>query len=83
MASQDAIADYVHGVALAGVGRDEEAVTAFSDALRKRPELVYPLLARAEARLRLGDREGAAADRAAAGRARRDGCAMCVDPFRY
>jgi tetratricopeptide (TPR) repeat protein len=83
LTSQDAIANYVHGMALAGLGRDAEAEAAFSEAIRKRPELAYPLLARAETRLRMGDAAGAAADRATAGRVGQDRCGVCVDPFRY
>lgn len=50
-----------------------------------RPELVYPLRARAEAREALGDREGGAADRDLACRQAERKRRVCAhtDPFRY
>ena len=76
---------YALGVALAGLGRMDEAVRAFDESLRRRPELVYPVLARSAAYRRLGDSLKASADLEEAERATRkwDGCAPCMDPFRY
>lgn len=75
---------YALGVALSGMGRWGEAVAAFDEALRRRPDLIYPLSARADARDRLGDAAGAAADReTAAGKTRDRAYAIAVDPFRY
>lgn len=85
LAPQWAETYYLRGVALAGLGRDRAAIAAFDESLRRRPELIYPLYARADAYERLGDAPRAAADRAAAGRRESDGldCALCRDPFRY
>ena len=82
---QDARSYYARGVALAKLGRDREALADFDDALRRRPELVYPLGARADARERLCDPARAAADRAEAARkqAEHPAYAVCLDTFRY
>ena len=49
------------------------------------PELVYPLVARAESHDALGDSAAAKADRelAALSAGIRGSCAYCLDPFRY
>ncbi len=84
MAPQWAPSHYAHGVALAAVGRDEDAIAAFDIAFDQ-PQLVYPLEARAASRERLGQTTDAVADRQeAANRARAaGGCAYCMDPYRY
>ena len=76
---------YALGVALAGLNRVAEAIRAFDESIRRRPELIYPLRARADAYERLGDLVRAAEDRDEAARRDRDdsGCAACRDPFRY
>jgi len=76
---------YALGVALAGLGRLDEAVRFFDESLRRRPELIYPLHARSTAYRRLGDSLRAAADLEEAGRLARTGMtyAACIDPFRY
>jgi tetratricopeptide (TPR) repeat protein len=76
---------YALGSALAGLGRSREAILAFDESLRRRPELIYPLRARAEARRQLGDSTLAAADLEEVARRERDGSgwAVLVDPFRY
>ena len=85
LAPQWAPSHYVHGVALAAAGRDEDAVAAFDLALAQQPELVYPLEARAASHERLGQVASALADRAeAADKARPGrGCGYCLDPYRY
>lgn len=83
LAPQDGRSYYVRGVVRAVSGRHEEAVSDFEEALRRMPELVYPITARAESYEALGAPERASADRAAAARAARDACAYCLDPFRY
>ena len=82
---QQAESHYALGIALTGLGRFDEAVEALGEAMSRRPELLYPLRARAEAYDRLGDRERAAADLAELARRERDEslCATCRDPFRY
>jgi tetratricopeptide (TPR) repeat protein len=77
---------YARGVALAALGRAQPAVDDFSTVLRMRPELVYPLAARAEAYAKLGEAGRAAADRADAarrseGQGRCRGCGTCFDPL--
>ncbi len=75
---------YALGVALAGLERYEEAVHAFDEAQRRRPELVYPLRARADAYERLGDRGRAEEDRAEVTRREAERpYDVSVDPFRY
>ena len=85
LAPQSAESYYVRGMALAALGREREAIAEFDEALMRRPELVYPLRARAEARRRLGDEARASADLAELSRkeAERNNCALCLDPFRY
>jgi tetratricopeptide (TPR) repeat protein len=75
---------YVRGRALQGLGRHAEAVRDFTTAIAIRPELVYPLAARAASYAALGD-DRAQADLAAAASVRdaHRRCAPCVDPFRY
>ena len=82
---QQAESWYARGVALALLGRDREAVADFDHAARIRPELVYVVEARARSLERLGDPARARADNEALTRLRaeRDGCAVCLDPFRY
>ena len=81
---QQAESHYAHGVALAALGRDSAAIAEFDVALSQKPELVYPLEARAAALERLGAPDRAQTDRAAfADKARDNGCASCLDPFRY
>jgi len=84
-AQQQAESYYARGVALAGLGRDREAVADFERAERMRPELVYVREAGARAWARLGDAGRAAAERAAADSVRGEGgrYAVCQDPFRY
>jgi tetratricopeptide (TPR) repeat protein len=76
---------HARGVALAALGRDEEALAALDAQIALRPDLVYPVRDRAEVRMRLGDAQGAAADRERAQQLAREheGCAPCLDPFRY
>ena len=76
---------YALGVALAGLGRLDEAIRSFDESLGRRPELIYPLHARAAAYRRLGDSLRASADLEQAERQARAGrsYAACVDPFRY
>lgn len=77
---------YARGLALAGLGRCREAIASFDEALRRRPDLSYPLLARADCRERTGEPELAAADRTEAGRQSQGdggcrGCGVCADPL--
>ena len=60
-------------------------VADFDRAHAIRPELVYVVEARAQSLERLGDAARAQADRTALEklRAEHDGCAVCLDPFRY
>lgn len=75
---------YARGVALAGLGRMREAIEAYDEAIRIRPDLVYPLHARADAREALGDTLLARADQEqAAAKEKDNACALCLDPFRY
>lgn len=76
---------YSRGVALAGLGRHGEAIREFSEAVRKRPELVYPLRARAASYRMNGGTARADSDEAAARKKEKEpsGCAPCLDPFRY
>jgi len=74
---------YARGVALAGLLRWTEAVESYDEALRIRPELVYPLRARADAREALGDTLLAKEDRERADEKERDAFAPALDPFRY
>lgn len=84
MVPQQGETHYARGVALAGLGRPREAIDAYDEAIRLRPELVYPLRARADAREALGDTLLARADREqAAAKERDNACAPCLDPFRY
>jgi tetratricopeptide (TPR) repeat protein len=84
MVPQQGETHYARGVALAGLGRMREAIEAYDEAIRIRPELVYPLSARADAREALGDTLLARADREqAAAKERDNACALCLDPFRY
>lgn len=83
MAPQQGETHYARGVALAGLGRPREAVDAYDEALRIRPELVYPLRARADASEALGDTLRARSDREAADAKEPNAFAPAVDPFRY
>lgn len=76
---------YARGVAYATLGRDVLAVRDFDAALRKRPELVYAVQARASSYERLGQPEKAAADREQADRLTRwaGSCAYRLSPFHY
>ena len=82
---QQAESHYALGMALQGMGRLGEALRAFDEALVRRPELIYPLRARADVYERLGDMKRAADDRAEAARreAEHSGYAVSLDPFRY
>jgi tetratricopeptide (TPR) repeat protein len=82
---QQAESHYAMGTALAGQGRWNNAIEAYGEAMRRRPELLYPLRARAEAFERIGNRDRASADFAELARRERDEslCAPCRDPFRY
>jgi len=84
-APQQAESHYAMGRALVELGKDTEAITEFDLALAQRPELAYPLAARAECNQRLGHAALADADRRAAQRVAEEqsGCAVCRDPFRY
>jgi len=55
LVAQQAESHYARGLALGAMGRDSAAIAAFDEALARRPELVYPLAARAAAHDRLGD----------------------------
>jgi tetratricopeptide (TPR) repeat protein len=85
LAPQQGETHYVLGMALAGMSRYQAAINSFDESLRRRPELVYPLRARAAAYERLGDTLRASADREAAEREEREHphYAVCLDPFRY
>ena len=83
MAPQQGETHYARGVALAGLARLREAVDAYDEALRIRPELVYPLRARADAREALGDTLRARTDREEADAKEQNAFAPAVDPFRY
>jgi len=76
---------YALGEALTGLGRYREAVQAYDESLRRRPELIYPLRGRAEAYRRMGDEGHSGADLEEASRRERNGSAyaVSVDPFRY
>jgi tetratricopeptide (TPR) repeat protein len=83
MVPQQGETHYARGVALAGLKRWTEAVEAYDEALRIRPELVYPLRARADAREALGDTLLAKEDRERAVEKERNAFAPALDPFRY
>lgn len=84
LAPQQGETYYALGSALAGLRHWREAIAAFDEALRRRPELVYPLRARAAAFAALGDTVQSGSDVAEAERRERDGSyAVCLDPFRY
>jgi tetratricopeptide (TPR) repeat protein len=85
MARQQAESHHARGLALAGLGRHDEAIAEYDTALAQRPELVYPLTSRAASLEALGHAALADADRRlAARRAEEESrCAPCVDPFRY
>lgn len=84
LAPQQGETHYVLGMALVGMGRDQAAVRSFDESLRRRPELIYPLRARAAAYARLGDTLRSSADREEAERKEREHPhAVCLDPFRY
>jgi tetratricopeptide (TPR) repeat protein len=82
---QQAESWHARGVALALLGRDADAIDDFDHAARLRPELVYVVESRLRSLERLGEVDRAQADRAALVHlhAEHDGCAMCLDPFRY
>jgi len=75
----------MRGKARAALGRHDDAIADFTEAIRLRPELVYPRVARSESYARLGDSVRAEDDRVDARQALRDHdhCAPCLDPFRY
>ncbi|HVP30515.1 MAG TPA: hypothetical protein VMW35_15265 [Myxococcota bacterium] len=89
LASANGESFYPRGVALAALGRLDGALADFDETLRRRPDLVYPLLARAACLERLGDTARAAADRAeakaqGAGTVRPgEGCGVCFDPLHF
>jgi tetratricopeptide (TPR) repeat protein len=76
---------YALGTALAGLGRSREAILAFDESLRRRPELIYPLRARAALYEQLGDSVRATSDFGEIDRREREesGWAVLEDPFRY
>jgi tetratricopeptide (TPR) repeat protein len=76
---------YALGEALTGLGRYGEAIHAYDESLRRRPELIYPLRGRAEAYRRMGDERRAESDLEEAARREREGStyAAVLDPFRY
>ena len=82
---QQAESHHAMGVALTGLRRWPEAIASFDEALRRRPDLIYPLQSRAAAYAAAGDTAHAAADLAEAERRMRveSLCAACRDPFRY
>ena len=82
---QQAESFYARGVALALLDRDREAVADFDRAIGIRTDLVYILEARIESLERLGEGTRANLDRQSLERLRveHDGCAACLDPFRY
>ena len=74
----------MRGKALAALGRHQEAIADYSQAIRMRPELIFPRIARSESYASIGDSRHAEEDRAAADQAMRESsCALCRDPFRY
>lgn len=85
LAPRSAESYFARGVALTGLRQDSAAVLDFTESLRRRPELIYPLRARALAYERVGDRLRAAADRQRADQLEREHPteAVCLDPFRY
>jgi len=85
MAPQQGESHHALGVALAGMGKLREAVDAFGEALRRKPELIYPLRERAGAYRRLGEFARASEDSAETIRKEREesGDASAMDPFRY
>jgi len=76
---------YALGEALTGLGRYGEAIHAYDESLRRRPELIYPLRGRAEAYRRMGDASRAESDLEEAARREREEStyAVVLDPFRY
>lgn len=76
---------YTRGMALSRLGRTQEALADFDHALAIRPELVYAAEARADVFSRLDDPIQAEIARRTAeeNRTQHDGCAACLDPFRY
>ena len=76
---------YARGIALTKLGRDEEAIREFTEAIRRRPDLLYPLRTRAETYQRMADSIRAAADYAEVSKREKEHsyCAVCSDPFRY
>jgi tetratricopeptide (TPR) repeat protein len=85
LAPQQGETYYAMGVALAGLGHAREAVGAFDESLRRRPELIYPLVDRAAAHVALGDTAHARSDLAEAARRKAQGSSFAAseDPFRY
>lgn len=85
LAPQRGEARYVRGRVFAALGRHREAVVEFDETLRIRPELIYPLFARAASLEALGERELAAADRELAEKQSRNFARhpVYLDPFRY
>jgi len=85
LAPQQGETHYALGVALAGLGRLDEAMRSYDESLRLRPELIYPLRARSKTRSRLGDAQGASEDLEEVARRERESSplAVCEDPFRY
>jgi tetratricopeptide (TPR) repeat protein len=85
LAPQQGETHYALGVALAGLGHWREAIRSYDESLRRRPELIYPLRARAAAYRSLGDSLQASIDIEEVARRERENasCAVCKDPFRY
>lgn len=82
---QRAESRHARGVARTMLGREREAIADFDRAASIRSEPVYVVEARLGARGRIGDSVGVRLDRDAAARLRaeHEGCAACLDPFRY
>ena len=76
---------YARGIALLAFSRFEAAIADFTKAIELRPEAVYSYLARADAYQRTGQTARAEADRETAAQLAEEhqGCAPCLDPFRY
>ena len=77
---------YARGIARLALGHGPQALADLDTTLKLRPDLVYPLVSRAEAYQKMGDSARAAADRAeAARRSEGDGgcrgCGVCSDPL--
>ncbi len=77
---------YARGIARLALGQAQAALADLDTTLKLRPDLVYPLVSRADAYQKIGDAARAAADRAEAARRSEGhdgcrGCGACNDPL--